>query len=119
MIFSILKKRRVFQLGYPCPLHEEGHLCRGGDGHRDCAGLFRDIRALTQWPRDREGQEMQETEAWDGGWSKSCVEGTQTVPSHPCPQMPRPFTDPGEGEGGEGEGAAASPSAPKVPKAPD
>lgn len=42
--------------------------------------------------------------AWDGGWSKSCVEGTQTVPSQPCPQMPRPFTDPGEGEGGEGEG---------------
>lgn len=43
-------------------MHEEGHLYRGGDGHRDHAGLFRDIRAFIQWPRDREGQEMQEIE---------------------------------------------------------
>lgn len=35
--------------------------------------------------------------AWDGGWSESCVEGTQTIPPRPYPQVPSPYTDP---EGG-------------------
>lgn len=49
--------------------------------------------------------------AWDGGWSESCVEETQTIPPRPYPQVPSPCTDPGGGRG-------PSASAPQVPKVP-